>query len=224
MVRKLIEKMIQHGQNVQIVALGSGLDTVWFNLMDDGYAGKNFRFIELDLESVVKKKIRKIVHSKKLNSLFERINLTPTVSEHQHLFTLGSSYTLATCDLSDLHQFEKIIDEHKVDTTLPTLFYCECVLSYIDAEKVDALMSYINKVFNLAFMFDYEMYNPNDRFGQMMVKNFEMRGCPLLGIHKYPLLEDQTQRYIKSSFKRTEVFTMQQVYYECIDKADRLKI
>lgn len=33
-------------------------------------------------------------------------------------------------------------------------------------------MGYINKAFNLAFVFDYEMYNANDRFGQLMVKNF----------------------------------------------------
>ena len=40
---------------------------------------KNFRFIELDLESVVKKKIRKINHSKKLSALFEKLNMVPHV-------------------------------------------------------------------------------------------------------------------------------------------------
>lgn len=47
-------------------------------------------------------------------------------------------------------------------------------------------MAFINQNFNLAFVFDYEMYNPHDRFGQMMVKNFDVRGCPLVGIYKYP--------------------------------------
>lgn len=56
----------------------------------------------MDLESVVKKKIRKINHSKKLAKLFEKINLNPTITEHQHLFKLGDSYTLAACDLSNL--------------------------------------------------------------------------------------------------------------------------
>jgi tRNA wybutosine-synthesizing protein 4 len=62
------------------------------------------------------------------------------------------------------------------------------VLSYIDADKVDHMVSFIKDKFNLAFLFDYEMYNPSDRFGQMMVKNFQMRGCPLVGMYKYPLL------------------------------------
>jgi hypothetical protein len=56
------------------------------------------------------------------------------------------------------------------------------------------------------------MYNPHDRFGQMMVKNFAIRGCPLIGINKYPLLENQRLRYESANFQETEVFTMQQMY------------
>lgn len=46
------------------------METVWFNLMEEGHIKKPFKFVELDLESVVKKKIRKINHSKKLAKLF----------------------------------------------------------------------------------------------------------------------------------------------------------
>jgi hypothetical protein len=52
------------------VSLGCGLETLWFNLMDEGLITKKFRFVELDLECVVKKKIKKINHSKKLAALF----------------------------------------------------------------------------------------------------------------------------------------------------------
>ncbi len=123
--------------------------------------------------------------------------------EHQHLFKLGDAYTLTVCDISNLQDFEKILEEHKIDTSTPTFFYSECVLSYIDAERVDEFVDYINKKFNLAFLFDYEMYNPNDRFGQLMVKNFDLRGCPLIGIHKYPDLGSQHERYTKAGFKHT---------------------
>jgi hypothetical protein len=70
---------------VQIVALGSGLETVWFNMMEEGSIKKKFRFIELDLESVVKKKIKKILHSKKLTSLFKKLNLEYAVSCKQFI-------------------------------------------------------------------------------------------------------------------------------------------
>lgn len=106
--------------------------------------------------------------------------------EQNNVLTLGEKYAIASCDISELSQFKKIIQDHKIDTKLPTLFYAECVLSYIDSDRVDDLMGFINQNFSLAFVFDYEMYNPNDRFGQMMVKNFNQRGCPLVGIYKYP--------------------------------------
>lgn len=74
------------------------------------------------------------------------------------------------------------MEKLKIDPTRPTFFYAECVLSYIDADKVDDLLKFIQKEFTFAYFFDYEMYDPNDRFGQMMVKNFSLMGCPLVGI------------------------------------------
>ena len=44
------------------------------------------------------------------------------------------------------------------------------------------------------------MFNPDDRFGKMMVQNFESRGCPLVGIHKYRTLEDQVKRFENAGF------------------------
>lgn len=82
------------------------------------------------------------------------------------------------------------------------------MLSYVDAEDVDKFVGYIAQTFNLAFFFDYEMYNPMDRFGELMVKNFQLRGCPLIGIGKYPKLEDQKIRYDTAGFKNTEVYNM----------------
>lgn len=121
---------------------------------------------------------------------------------------LGEGYTLAACDLSNVGEFEKLLEEHKIDTKTPTLFYSECVLSYIDAERVDHLVRFIREKFDLAFFFDYEMYNPSDRFGQLMVKNFNQMGCPLVGIYKYPGLEDQHKRYTECGWQRCEVLTM----------------
>jgi hypothetical protein len=86
------------GENVQIVSLGSGLETLWFNLMDEGLIKKPFKFVELDLESVVKKKIRKINHSKKLAKLFERINLQPTITGESSLIQ-----SISICSNWEMH-------------------------------------------------------------------------------------------------------------------------
>ncbi len=53
----------------------------------------------------------------------------------------------------------------------------------------------------IAFI-NYEMINPEDKFGRQMVENIEMRGCSLLGLHDCPSLDAQKAR-------------MQQVLGEC---------
>jgi hypothetical protein len=61
----------------------------------------------------------------------------------------------------------------------PTLIFTECVMAYITPPEIDALLKFlIEKFENFQFM-DYEMFNGQDRFGKMMVKNFQERGCPL---------------------------------------------
>ena len=83
----------------------------------------------------------------------------------------------------------------------PTLFFCECVISYIEAVKFDRVLELICKKFDICFFLDYEMFNPKDRFGEMMVKNFAARGCPLVGIDTYPMLEDQKKRFLHAGFR-----------------------
>jgi hypothetical protein len=59
---------------VQIFSFGCGLETLWFNLMEnEKYRKKEIRFIEIDLHSVVKKKIRKIEKSNKIKELTYKI-------------------------------------------------------------------------------------------------------------------------------------------------------
>lgn len=70
------------------------------------------------------------------------------------------------------------------------------------------------------------MFNPLDRFGKMMIQNFDARGCSLTGIHKYPLLQDQRHRFEKAGFEGTNVQldSMDKIYYKYIDKQERMKI
>lgn len=50
---------------------------------------------------------------------------------------------LRACDLSNLETFKGVLEELKIDLSIPTLFYCECVLSYIEPDPVDELLAFI---------------------------------------------------------------------------------
>ena len=58
--------------------------------------------------------------------------------------------------------------------SLPTLVFSECVTSYIEATKVDAMLSAFNSQFDTIYMVGYEIYKPHDNFGKMMIKNFKV--------------------------------------------------
>jgi len=55
----------------------------------------------------------------------------------------------------------------------PTLVISECVLVYLNEVTVPKILDLMKSKFtNLTFI-DYEMFNGNDYFGKMMVKNFK---------------------------------------------------
>lgn len=57
---------------------------------------------------------------------------------------------------------------------LPTLIFAECVLTYIDVESSSKFIGSLCKWFSDLSFLNYEMFNPNDQFGKMMVKNFQV--------------------------------------------------
>ena len=76
---------------------------------------------------------------------------------------------------------------------------------------------------DLAFV-NYEMINPDDQFGRMMVENLENRGCQLLGIHDCPSTETQMQRMrdLVASKERSlihvESMSMNRIYQEKLNE------
>ena len=55
-------------------------------------------------------------------------------------------------------------------------FITECVLCYIDIDTSKALLKSVADTFPEAVFVNYEMINPADPFGQVMVRNLERRG------------------------------------------------
>lgn len=69
------------------------------------------------------------------------------------------------------------------------------MLVYIEEESVRNLLKYLKQKFPLLIIVDYEMQNPNDAFGQMMVSNFHDNGCDLAGINFFNSISDIEKNY-----------------------------
>ena len=72
-----------------------------------------------------------------------------------------------------------------VDFNKPTMIISECVLVYLNQGVVDQLYEKMAKKFKNLVWVDYEMFNKNDGFGKVMVKNFEGMGIPLYSISDF---------------------------------------
>lgn len=67
-----------------------------------------------------------------------------------------------------------------VQREIPTLVITECVLVYLKPEDTQKILQFIGEFFQreLAIL-NYEMINPSDPFGKVMLENLEDRGCKL---------------------------------------------
>jgi tRNA wybutosine-synthesizing protein 4 len=65
-----------------------------------------------------------------------------------------------------------------VSTTAPTLILTEVVLVYLKPEDTNKILSLVKEYFtgNNVAMLNYEMINPSDPFGKVMLEHLEVSG------------------------------------------------
>jgi tRNA wybutosine-synthesizing protein 4 len=117
---------------------------------------------------------------------------------------------------------------------VPTLIITEVVLIYIENKSSQELLNWMTSFFENVSIVNYEMINPHDSFGKMMVSNiqvrikilnwFEERGCKLLGIKDCDSLIRQKERLSDAGFKRIEAYTILEVYNKYVDLLERQRI
>jgi len=97
-------------------------------------------------------------------------------------------------------------------------------MAYIMPEEIEALLKFLVEKFeNFQFM-DYEMFNGQDRFGKMMVKNFQERGCPLKGIGFFTSLTGIKEWYLGAGYDSSKLHDMWQVYFNELPSLERARI
>jgi len=191
----------------QIVNLGAGFDTTYWNLKDDGLAPKNF--IEVDFQGVTSRKTYYIQHRK---PLLERLASEDSEVKFVDADLHSKEYHIVAADLRNLTELKTKLSECNIDYSLPTCFLTECVLIYMPADASTNLVQWIPKEFSSAFFVNYEQVNMGDRFGKVMLDNLRGRGCSLPGIDHCMSLETQKQRFLKNGWEGADAINMVNVY------------
>ena len=137
--------------------------------------------MEIDFHDVVQKKTKIIESNEKMSEI---------MGEAKTVLGSKSPYRLFASDVREGSFLKEQLAEAAVDFSLPTLVLTECLLIYMKKDDSQGVIQWVSEAFtgDLAFV-NYEMINPDDQFGRMMVENLENRGCQLLGIHDCPTLQ-----------------------------------
>jgi len=210
---------------VQVISVGAGLDTLYFNLKSEKVADfANVTYVELDLPSVVKKKARTVNRSKALSALVSNNAQDKIELAEDNSSLLGPDYKLLSVDLRDEKQITAALERAGIDYKVPTFVFAECVLAYLPAKQSDQAIQFFSVNFEKVYFLNYEMMFLNDQFGKMMVKNFKAKGIDLVGINDYPNIPSLQKRFTELGYTSVEVYDMIDMYNVHLDQTERKRI
>ncbi|KAI9142823.1 S-adenosyl-L-methionine-dependent methyltransferase [Paraphysoderma sedebokerense] len=211
----------------QIVSLGAGTDTRWFNLAKNPsfipYLQQT-RYFEVDFAETTSKKISVI---KRFESDFEASWNTKFNYDQNETELFSNNYNIL---VGDLRTWEEDVitnlTKHGFDINTPTLYLSECVLIYLSPSEGDTILSWISEHHksSLAFFICYEQVNPDDAFGKVMINNLKARNLELKSLSKYPTLQTQQQRFLSLNWNTVQWITIKQYWDKIVPDAEKKRL
>ncbi|CAM8935514.1 unnamed protein product [Rhodiola kirilowii] len=196
-LRKLLFQFLDDGKEVnrgslvkkQILSLGAGFDTTYFQLQVLVVADLQMKrkppylYVELDFKEVTSKKASLINTCPKLRHKIggnatimpgyipsRRVRVLHVKGDIRIEGTKAKCSVIATnslpVDLRDIPKLDEVIARANMDPGMPTFIIAECVLIYLDPDSSRNIVSWASRTFSTSIFFLYEQILPDDAFGQ----------------------------------------------------------
>ncbi len=226
----------------QILNIGGGYDTVAFRVLSDenkqgagdtsiGKSSSRIKIFEVDFPEVIQHKVYTILSKPELREVVlpstsatdEERNAPSSSFKIRHGSKIGPLHLLS-CDLREAESVVSALLTSSFDPSIPTLIISECVLVYISKRDVECLVKSISNITSNSLWVTYDMINPTDSFGKVMVENLQAAGHRVPGIIDYPSLDTQQQRFLENGWETASSETFLQAFDTMISAELKKKI
>lgn len=164
-----------------MVSLGAGFDTSFWVLKSEGALKAAVHWFETDFAEVVSRKAAIIRTDKLLGSQVKEVDCNgrlwrfcvvyfPVGLEEDEIHS--EDYTLIKGDLRDLLSFRNKLVQVGLDFTRPTLVFAECVMTYMNPEDSNRVISWAAQEFPSVAFLTYEQIVPYVCSAEMQVANY----------------------------------------------------
>ena len=190
-------------------------------LKNEGLIKEGCSFYELDFDSIVQRKTLCIEDEEKLSEMLED---RKKLEKEGMIDLVSKDYFLLSIDLRNLDLLSSKLKEFGVDFSAPTLFFAECVMTYMKSQDSSNLIEWTSKNFEMGQFVCYEHINPHSAFGNVMQSNLSSRNSPLIGVYDFPTKESQRQRYLHLGYDECNLVTMLEFYENSVSESEKNRI
>ncbi|XP_035030289.2 tRNA wybutosine-synthesizing protein 4 [Hippoglossus stenolepis] len=203
----------------QILSLGAGFDSLYFRLRaDEALAG--VVVFEVDFPDVAGRKTALISSNITLRGMLDPHLPAPTGAVH----VCSGQYRLLGLDVREESQVKEALEAAGLDWAAPTLILSEVVLTYMETQWSDVVISWAAKLLPQSLFVMYEQIHPHDPFGSIMQDHFHKLNSTLHALRQYPDTAAQRRRFLDKGWDQCVCLDMNDFYLGLVPEDERRRV
>ncbi|XP_076012442.1 tRNA wybutosine-synthesizing protein 4 [Genypterus blacodes] len=203
----------------QILSLGAGFDSLYFRLHADG-ALDGVVVFEVDFHDVSRRKAALISSNATLR---EKVDLH-LASLTGPVYASSAQYRLLGVDVREETQVEEALHGAGLDWAAPTLNLSEVVLTYMETQWSDGVISWAARLLPQSIFVMYEQIRPHDPFGRIMRDHFVKLNSTLHALQQYPDTAAHTRRFLDKGWEECVCLDMNDFYLGFVPEEERSRV
>ncbi|XP_018559891.1 tRNA wybutosine-synthesizing protein 4 isoform X2 [Lates calcarifer] len=202
----------------QILSLGAGFDSLYFRLHADEALIRAVVF-EVDFPDVARRKTALINSNITLRGMLDAHLPSPGP-----LHVSSGQYHLLGLDVREESQVVEALDAAGLDWAAPTLILSEVVLTYMETQWSDVVISWAAKLLPQSLFVMYEQIHPHDPFGRIMQDHFLKLNSTLHAVRQYPDTAAQRRRFLDKGWEQCVCLDMNDFYLGLVPEEERCRV